>query len=146
VSFEEEPLLTAMEEDAPSADLDDVLFEVFSNGQRHAIGAQDDPDDMELDEPLRLMVPIHLLQLLARDNQNRHWGRREADHEDEDDDDDEDEDEMLDQEDVDDEDHGSLEDEDSITGENAPMDEEAIEEQMPNNDVEMEDVSVQADI
>eukprot|EP00403_Amphidinium_massartii_P008821 CAMPEP_0178419868 /NCGR_PEP_ID=MMETSP0689_2-20121128/25833_1 /TAXON_ID=160604 /ORGANISM="Amphidinium massartii, Strain CS-259" /LENGTH=592 /DNA_ID=CAMNT_0020041321 /DNA_START=17 /DNA_END=1792 /DNA_ORIENTATION=+ len=42
---------------------EDVLFEVFDNGQRHAIGTEGDPDDIEPDDGA-MHVPIHLFQLL----------------------------------------------------------------------------------
>mmetsp|Transcript_5288 Transcript_5288/g.15052 ORF Transcript_5288/g.15052 Transcript_5288/m.15052 type:complete len:539 (-) Transcript_5288:349-1965(-) len=42
-----------------------VLFEVYENGSTHAIGAQDDPDDQDPDDGPGLMVPLHVLQLLA---------------------------------------------------------------------------------
>mmetsp|Transcript_29832 Transcript_29832/g.65736 ORF Transcript_29832/g.65736 Transcript_29832/m.65736 type:complete len:544 (+) Transcript_29832:111-1742(+) len=61
------PILQPTEMDAgdisPDEEDDDVLFEVFDNGQRHAIGTEGDPDDMEPDDG-HAMVPLHLLQLL----------------------------------------------------------------------------------
>lgn len=69
---------------ANGVDLEDVLFEVFSNGQRHAIGADGDPDDADTREPddhLRLVVPLHILHLLAEHNRrSRPWA--ESDNED----------------------------------------------------------------
>lgn len=136
-----------MEEDPPIS-VEDVLFEVFSNGQRHAIGARNDPDDVDPDEPLRLMVPLHVLQLLARDTHNRRWERQQLDHagndgdeeevdDDGDHDDDQDDD---DDEDVEDEhEYGSFQDADEMVVE----DEEghALHEvsMQDANDIEMED-------
>mmetsp|Transcript_71975 Transcript_71975/g.166642 ORF Transcript_71975/g.166642 Transcript_71975/m.166642 type:complete len:554 (+) Transcript_71975:89-1750(+) len=56
---------------------EDVCFEVFGNGQRHTIGAEDDPDDMEPDDGHRL-VPLRMLQLLAEDARRRRSRRRRA--------------------------------------------------------------------
>lgn len=67
--------------------LGEVLFEVFGNGQRHAIGTEDDPDDMEPDDGPRLAVPLRVLQLLAADARRRRRTRqdlrREGEEEDE---------------------------------------------------------------
>jgi len=56
------------EADQDPLELDDVLFEVLGNGQRHVIGAEDDPDDVDIDEghqsPLHLQV-LHLLAMAA---------------------------------------------------------------------------------
>jgi len=41
-----------------------LLFEVFGNGRRHAIGSEDDPDDMFSIEP-RHGLPVQMLQFLA---------------------------------------------------------------------------------
>lgn len=95
--------------EASPLDLDDVLFEVFSNGQRHAIGAGGDPDDVEPDEPLRLVVPFQVLQLLAQDNRHRRWREAVEHHsagdqeEEEEEDSDDEDDEMLMEQDYDDE-------------------------------------------
>jgi len=57
----------------PPLELGDVCFEIFGNGQRHAIGAEDDPDDMEPDEGL---VPLRVLQLLAVNAERSQDARR----------------------------------------------------------------------
>lgn len=132
-------------EDAPPLDLDDVLFEVFSNGQRHAIGTRDDPDDLEPEEPphRHMMVPLHVLQLLARDPQNRRWEREAMENpgDDEDDDEDEDEQEQEDEwEENDDDEYGSFE-EDEMALQHVAMDEDT-EQMQHGNDVVMEDVDM----
>jgi hypothetical protein len=48
---------------------DDVMFEVFSNGQRHIIGAEGDPDDVDASE--EEVVHFQVLQLLAMAAQAR---------------------------------------------------------------------------
>lgn len=111
VEADETEIGTSAEEDS-ALDLDDVLFEVFSNGQRHAIGADGDPDDMEQNEPFRLVVPLHVLQLLAADNRHRRMrealenypGGDEGD-EDEDEVESEDDDDMLMEQDYEDDDN-----------------------------------------
>lgn len=55
----------------------DVLFEVFGNGQRHAIGVDEDPDDVEPDEGPRMVVPSRVLQLLAADTRRLRRNRAE---------------------------------------------------------------------
>jgi len=40
---------------------EEQLYEVFGSGQRHVIGAEGDPDDVETDDAYRL--PLHVLQL-----------------------------------------------------------------------------------
>lgn len=137
----------AMEEDPPIS-VEDVLFEVFSNGQRHAIGARNDPDDVDPDEPLRLMVPLHVLQLLARDTHNRRWERHQLQHagnagndDDHDDDGDHGDDrDDADDEDVEDErDYGSFQDAREMVVENEE-DHDLHEVSMQDaNDIEMED-------
>ncbi|CAK0859696.1 unnamed protein product [Prorocentrum cordatum] len=76
----------------PAMDLDGALspprgtlFEVFDNGQRHAIGMQGDPDDMDTDfESPRLAVPIRLVQqVLAATMRRRRRARPEFDSEEE---------------------------------------------------------------
>jgi len=69
----------------PPADIE-VLFEVFGNGQRHAIGTEDDPDDMEPDDGPRLAVPLRVLQLLAADARRRRRTRQDLRREGEDED------------------------------------------------------------
>mmetsp|Transcript_908 Transcript_908/g.880 ORF Transcript_908/g.880 Transcript_908/m.880 type:complete len:600 (-) Transcript_908:113-1912(-) len=104
-------------EEASALDLDDVLFEVFSNGQRHAIGADGDPDDMEPDEPFRLVVPLHVLQLLAADNRHRRMreaaenypGGDEGDEDEEEAESEDEDDEMLMEQDYEDEDNADAE-------------------------------------
>jgi len=126
-------------EDAQPLELPDVLFEVFSNGQRHAIGTRGDPDDMEPDEPLRLMVPLHVLQMLVRDTHNRRWEREELEEQGDEDVYDEVEAEYeLEQ---DDEEYGSFEEEDDMMiVERAAMDDSSNEEPMQDaDDVEMQD-------
>lgn len=71
-------------EPAPAPQFDemsgDTLFEVFGDGQRHAIGGADDPDDRQLEDPPGLVVPLHVLQLLLANAR----GRRVMDDSDED--------------------------------------------------------------
>jgi hypothetical protein len=76
----------------PAIDLDGAfspmpgtLFEVFDNGQRHAIGMQGDPDDMDMDfDGPRLAVPIRLVQqMLAATMRRRRRARPDADSEEE---------------------------------------------------------------
>jgi hypothetical protein len=132
-------------EDRSLQEIDDILFEVFSNGQRHAIGTRGDPDDVEPDEPLRL-VPLHVLQLLARDNRHRRWLRHDEDELQGG----EDDDEEFQEEDNDDEDeYASLEDDDmqveqaDLEGED--VDAGAAEASMRDGDIPeptMEDVDV----
>mmetsp|Transcript_26696 Transcript_26696/g.83183 ORF Transcript_26696/g.83183 Transcript_26696/m.83183 type:complete len:534 (+) Transcript_26696:94-1695(+) len=86
------------EQSADAIDLGDVCFEVFGNGQRHAIGADHDPDDyMEPDDGHRLVVPLRVLQFLAEDARRRRRRRHEMDEEDEDVDEEEDEDAVEDE-------------------------------------------------
>lgn len=76
--------MVAEEASNETIDLSDVLVEVFGNGQRHTIGADDDPDDMEPDEGPRLVVPLRVLQLLAADARRRRRTREDMDPNDED--------------------------------------------------------------
>lgn len=79
----------------PAMDLDDTfspqpgtLFEVFDNGQRHAIGMQGDPDDMDTDfdfDGPRLAVPSRMVQqMLAATMRRRRRARPDVDSEDSD--------------------------------------------------------------
>eukprot|EP00931_Biecheleriopsis_adriatica_P004992 TRINITY_DN106570_c0_g1_i1.p1 TRINITY_DN106570_c0_g1~~TRINITY_DN106570_c0_g1_i1.p1 ORF type:complete len:540 (+),score=124.11 TRINITY_DN106570_c0_g1_i1:206-1825(+) len=69
---------------------EDTLFEVWSNGQRHAIGAEGDPDDLEPDRGHRMAVPHRVLQLLAEEATRRQRRRRRDDEEPEEEEDDQD--------------------------------------------------------
>jgi len=135
----------AMEEDPPIS-VEDVLFEVFSNGQRHAIGTRNDPDDVDPDEPLRLMVPLHVLQLLARDTHHRRLERlqlqragNDGDDEDDDGDHDDDQDDDGDGDAEDEPEYGSFQDADEMVVENEE-DHDLHEVVMQDaNDIDMED-------
>merc|ERR1719356_903944 len=75
-----------MDPDGAFSPLRGTLFEVFDNGQRHAIGMQGDPDDMDTDfDGPRLAVPIRLVQqMLAATMRRRRRARPDADSEDSD--------------------------------------------------------------
>ncbi|CAE7835364.1 PCMTD2 [Symbiodinium sp. CCMP2592] len=61
---------------------DDVLVEVWSNGQRHAIGVEGDPDDADHERDQRMAVPLRVLQLLAEEARTRQRRRqRESEEE-----------------------------------------------------------------
>jgi len=68
---------------APTQDSADassgLLFEVFGDGHRHAIGAGEDPDDMEPDAGLHTVVPLRVLELLAEDARRRRRRREDDD-------------------------------------------------------------------
>lgn len=69
--------------DGPNAASDSggLLFEVFGNGHRHAIGAGEDPDDMEPEVGgLRTVVPLRVLELLAADARRRRRREERDDH------------------------------------------------------------------
>jgi len=121
----------ALEDAAPEHE-SDVIFEVFSNGQRHAIGARGDPDDAEPDEPMRLPVPMHMLQMLRQRVPRWHLEEREIHFGDQDDDD---------QDDDNDEGYGSFEEEDDEMLEQAAMDGEDTDAIAPPGDVEMQDAA-----
>eukprot|EP00435_Cladocopium_sp_Y103_P038952 s1141_g10.t1 len=53
---------------------EDVLFEVWSNGRRYAIGREGDPDDADHDQ--RMAVPLRVLQLLANEARSRQRRRQ----------------------------------------------------------------------
>jgi protein-L-isoaspartate(D-aspartate) O-methyltransferase len=116
----------ALEDAAPEPE-SDVIFEVFSNGQRHAIGARGDPDDAEPDEPMRLAVPMHMLQMLRQRVPRWHLEEREMHFGDQDEDDDNDEG------------YGSFEEEDDEMLEQAAMDGEDTDAITPPVDVDMQD-------
>mmetsp|Transcript_61681 Transcript_61681/g.144681 ORF Transcript_61681/g.144681 Transcript_61681/m.144681 type:complete len:563 (-) Transcript_61681:141-1829(-) len=60
---------------------EDVLIEVWSNGQRHAIGAQGDPDDAE-ERGQRMAVPLRVLEsLLSQEARVRERRRRQREDE-----------------------------------------------------------------
>lgn len=82
VSPDDMPLDSA--EPGPDSDpIEDsgTLFEVFGNGQRHAIGANGDPDEIDPNEGPRFVVPLRVLQLIAQEARSR---RRRRAYEDED--------------------------------------------------------------
>jgi len=54
---------TGMDRDEP-IEAGSVLFEVYGNGQRHAIGAEGDPDDYDMGDRDRQVLPLQVLQLL----------------------------------------------------------------------------------
>jgi len=70
-------------------DSENTLIEVWSNGQRHAIGADGDPDDLWPDADSRMSVPLRVLQLLAEEAATRRQRRRRREEEDEEDEDEE---------------------------------------------------------
>uniref|UniRef100_A0A7S4W878 Protein-L-isoaspartate O-methyltransferase n=1 Tax=Alexandrium monilatum TaxID=311494 RepID=A0A7S4W878_9DINO len=137
------------EQSNDALDLGDVCFEVFGDGQRHAIGADHDPDDaMEPDEGHRL-VPLRVLQLLAEDARRRRRRRRqdrrdeeeeEAQGEDEDEDVAEDEDEneeMLQEERADDAGSGAVDQDQDDDMQDAEDSETEAEEEAEAADVPM---------
>lgn len=86
---------------------EEVPFEVFGDGLRHTIGAQNDPDDMVADD-YRLMVPLDMFQLMH----GAAWHRRWAEHRDAIDEDDDDGQHDEDEEVEEDEDYFDVTDED----------------------------------
>jgi len=58
---------------------EDVLFEVWSNGRRYAIGREGDPDDADHDQ--RMAVPLRVLQLLANEARSRQRRRQREEEE-----------------------------------------------------------------
>jgi protein-L-isoaspartate(D-aspartate) O-methyltransferase len=118
------------EEDSPPIDPEDVLFEVFSNGRRHSIGAEDDPDDAEPEDARRFVNPMNMLQLLERATHHRRWQpmREEPTHPgvgypaDEDEQQDEETEDESDEDD--DDEYGSLDDSEDMTMDHVPMQEE----------------------
>jgi len=66
-------------------DGENTLFEVWSNGLRHAIGADGDPDDFRPDADSRMAVPLRVLQLLAEEAATRRQRRRRREEDEEDD-------------------------------------------------------------
>eukprot|EP00442_Polarella_glacialis_P003499 CAMPEP_0115121756 /NCGR_PEP_ID=MMETSP0227-20121206/46426_1 /TAXON_ID=89957 /ORGANISM="Polarella glacialis, Strain CCMP 1383" /LENGTH=548 /DNA_ID=CAMNT_0002523577 /DNA_START=174 /DNA_END=1820 /DNA_ORIENTATION=+ len=60
----------------------DVLFEVWGNGLRHAIGAEGDPDDYDSEPAPRMAMPLRVMQLLAEEARSRHQRRRREEDED----------------------------------------------------------------
>mmetsp|Transcript_4358 Transcript_4358/g.7701 ORF Transcript_4358/g.7701 Transcript_4358/m.7701 type:complete len:522 (-) Transcript_4358:133-1698(-) len=64
-------------------ELSDTLFEVWGNGQRHAIGTEGDPDDAEPDRNYHATVPLRVLQLLAEEARSRRLRREEDEDSDE---------------------------------------------------------------
>jgi len=101
-----------LERKRPSA-----LVEVYMiNGRRHVIGAGLDPDDMEDDGP-RMVVPFHVLQILAQNNaERRHQLRRQREVEQDEDGHFEESDEDDGEEDEDEEDRDPDDDEDAADG------------------------------
>ncbi|CAJ1436714.1 unnamed protein product [Effrenium voratum] len=61
---------------------EDVLFEVWSNGQRYAIGREGDPDDADQHHH-RMAVPLRVLQLLAEEARTRQRRRQREEEEEE---------------------------------------------------------------
>jgi len=60
----------------------ETLFEVWGNGQRHAIGTEGDPDDAEPQRIHHAAVPLRVLQLLADEARSRRQREEDEDSED----------------------------------------------------------------
>jgi len=75
----------AVDETGGQLEFGDALVEVFGNGQRHTIGAPDDPDDIENEDTPRVMSGLRMLQLLAANARRRRRSRQDRRDDDDDD-------------------------------------------------------------
>eukprot|EP00930_Biecheleria_cincta_P062478 TRINITY_DN47949_c0_g1_i1.p1 TRINITY_DN47949_c0_g1~~TRINITY_DN47949_c0_g1_i1.p1 ORF type:complete len:576 (-),score=88.45 TRINITY_DN47949_c0_g1_i1:91-1611(-) len=79
------PVDILMQEASDSTwDSENTLIEVWSNGQRHAIGAEGDPDDIPPETDSRMAEPLRVLQLLAEEAATRRQRRRRREEDEED--------------------------------------------------------------